>query len=308
MNLNQLTTLMLIVSLAFSACETIIDPDLSAAEKKLVVYAHIPAGKKIAEIFITHSNPDKNGVYIPVENATFELLKDDMLMDNIDVQTLGPKRGIYTQYTVDLKSEFQTGCRYTLKVSTEGDYPDAITEVIIPHASPNLKKFDYVNSTNTYETYMIRFEDDPSYINYYHILLDASNPTRDSLEDRVVQFMLETQADIIGFPANNNVNYPLRGGQLFDDSSFNGTTKELYINIPKSQFAPGTMEEAGWIYTLSMSYISESFYLFHKAISEQSNVPVPIFDNPPLPYSNIENGYGCFSAFNEKTDDVAKVN
>lgn len=304
----------LFAAVMFSSCgdsfSTVVDVDLPEPDKKMAVHLDLRSGSEDTSYFnvvrsLSELNDDQDGnldynlLDISIENTTTgEALQilDRNLFNFYDLMAVTNSNINYTP-----------GDEYTITL----DYPDlesAKAVAVVPQSPPAVTgiKVKRVKTGGFDEDEVLRLTftiQDPSEVeNYYRL--------RVKMIDQIIG--LSSSGDTVSIesaiPATYNYGYSedpsvfsTDNGILISDKSFNGTTKELIINLesyPTSfEFFGGiedTFVESG---TGGMYFeqISEERYNFDRSLQNARNSDGGPFSTPVSVFTNVENGFGIFS-------------
>jgi hypothetical protein len=234
--------------------------------------------------------------------------------------------------------QFAAGHTYRLTLDIEG-YPIATATAVMPEsprieqATINTYKTLHFNKAykiepfnpNTFEVSSIdcnpltlRLTDNSLQRDYYMAYLDMNNVYNYraviAISDRAV---IQDNPDIEASQMfmDNEADAFLFNKMLFSDMSFANTTGTINLLIDKSYLnqyddkypEPPCDEEYRVLATISLciAHLTENAYAHYRSIALQK-AGMGFFSEPVSIVSNIENGYGCFSAINTVQIKIAE--
>lgn len=293
---NIISLLILVLITVFYSCDdaftTIKEIELPEHEQKLSVFVDVKANK--AKIFISHSKSmDDNSAYTDFI-ANVSLFKEGVEILNFDYNTVDNKTQISTKYI----DKVEEGLEYKLLV--DSDKFGTASAVQLTPKKPNVRnivyKKDWVKNKydNEYDDRLeFKLGDEKGVDNYYFVQLlglDSIQYGRDSFKLRYVNMSInEDEGTSI-----RNVYDENWKGIIFSDKNFDGVERDMKLNISNYNYNPGSHEIKK--YKLVVNSITKDLYnyLLSKEYAEESEYNP--FAEPVNVHSNIENGYGLFSA------------
>lgn len=241
-----------------------------------------------------------------VENASVLLFENGVPIDTLDYQSDG-------WYVSDVYP--QVGFSYRLETFYPG-FSSVSSECKVP-PPPQIDSFFFiVGETLDQEglpitRFTLRLNDPDPNINYYELILYSGNPL-----DPIIQPMPTTtiiQLDDPTLIADANWNYA-PSTLFFSDALFNGMTGEVSFNMKWGGYP--TVDSPP--YYIELRNISSSYYQYLKSWSvhrfnqnSTQNTQDPLtllFQGDPVElYSNVNNGYGIFGAYNQILKDATYI-
>ena len=295
----------LLLLLALSACEQVIEPDLPEHTPRLVLQAFFtPDSTWVAfvgrSVGILEPMPERE---MAVADATVELLKEGRVIDRLE---FFQRDRVY----VWEKGTLQAGESYALRVAAPGfaaiEATDAIptsvpTEIVSYLTRPSVRPESWIKGDMSIK---LEIQDPPGETNYYQIRMFAF--FRDefrTLDDEVVDLVsirnegsFSTQDPSI--IADNTADEPFDGSfsgsaPFFKDTLFDGQTHA--IELSSNYNAP----ERTRLY-VHVLHLSETYYEYLKSAKLHESTQDNPFAEPMSVYSNVENGYGIFAGYSSQ--------
>ncbi len=164
------------------------------------------------------------------------------------------------------------GKKYEIKIKADG-YPDVFAFDTVP-LSVKFSFISFVDTINYYSYFQIRLKNDRN--RYFRTYLKISDTSNTYYQD--IQF-------------TQNIKYIWQAeSKLLNSNDFQ--TDSLVLGLKN---APFTIKKI-YIYFGSVSY---NYYKYYETISLQPLGDDQIFAQPIAVFSNIQNGYGIFAAYND---------
>lgn len=298
---------------------TIVEVDLPDAENKMAVHIDLFSGSNDTSYFnvskvLSENITDNKG---KIDKSTLTVnIKNETDGTNLDIGVREFFEGAEL-YTI-VNPTYQEGDIYTLSIS----HPDleslSATAKVLP--SPPIVNNITVEKIETFggfedeELTQLKFQiNDPQGGNYYRmrIYLEEASIAFTAEGDTV---SIETSAPYLynrGYSNDPSI-YGSDRGVLISDDSFEGTNKELIINIEKDfnttyQFFGGleaSRENTGKGFFI-FEHISEERYNFERSYDTFQNTDGNPFGTPTKVFNNIDNGYGIFSISTGQRYEIA---
>ena len=295
----------LLLLLALSACEQVIEPDLPEHTPRLVLQAFFTADSTWVafvgrSVGILESMPERE---MAVADATVELLAGDRVIDRLE---------FFQQERVYVweKGTLQAGESYALRVAAPGFATVEATDAV-PRPVPTAI-VSYLTHTSVRSESMIKgdmsieleIQDPPGETNYYQIRMFAfSRSEFRTLDDEVVDLVsiryegsFSTQDPSI--IADNTADEPFDGSftgaaPFFKDTLFDGQTHA--IELSSDYNAPERTR-----FYVHVLHLSETYYEYLKSARLHESTQDNPFAEPMSVYSNVENGYGIFAGYSSQ--------
>lgn len=281
-------SILLFISAAFLACETVVQFDISEPEPQLVLNSLFNSDSTLT-VYLYQSQGVAESGTLPKAVADAVITITDG--NGTTLATLTEQSpGVYTSSFVALAGE-----TYHIKAEKEGYKPVSASDKIpgsqvVLESLKVTKKYD-INEQAFYQITLI-IDDDPGTDFYeimvktrYSMLLDNVIYSGDAVEK------LHSDDNVISEHTNGG-NY-----LLFKDLQFNGRQKELvfysYFSFPDCVTncnVNATME-------LQINKVSPAYYNYKETLALQSSINDNPFAEPVSVYSNIRNGYGIFAGY-----------
>ncbi len=296
-----------IITFSFFSCQKELEIEYPDIEPKLVVNClFTPDSLFIVRVGKLLPLNDSTTTFI-VDNAVCEISEDDIFAENLKYT----KDGFYISETL----KPQVGKVYTLYV-IHPDLPnvtatDTVPEPVSVSETYFKHKILYDALDESYfHTINIRFQDNIHINNHYELKL----LTEDSIDDatQIISQSFEKSDDLTIMNTGLLDYHP--SSIPFSDKLFNGQNYFLstYYKLP---FESSDGEGNIWYnsHNLIVHFNSISYQYFQysrKMIMHIRNQESYIFEwvgNPVEMYSNIENGYGIFAAYNPYIDTLQHI-
>jgi hypothetical protein len=241
-----------------------------------------------------------------VENASVFLFENGVPIDTLDYQSDG-------WYVSDVFP--QVGFSYRLETHHPA-FSSVSSECSIPPPPQIDSLFFTVGETLDQEglpitRFTLRLNDPDPNINYYELILYGGNPLDPTIQP--TQLTRITQLDDPTLIADANWNYS-PSTLFFSDALFNGMTGEVSFNLMWGGY-PAAGDPP---YYIELRNISSSYYKYLKSWSvhrfnqnstQNTRDPLTLlFQGDPVElYSNVNNGYGIFGAYNQTLKDATYI-
>ena len=279
----------LLLLLALSACEQVIEPDLPEHTPRLVLQAFFTADSTWVafvgrSVGILEPMPERE---MAVADATVELLKEGRVIDELK---FFQRDRVY----VWEKGALQAGESYLLRVSAPGfaaiEATDAIptpvpTEIVSYLTRPSVRSDSRIKGDISIK---LEIQDPPGETNYYQIRMFAffrSERLEGSFSTQDPSIIADNAADE---PFTEFYTAP-----FFKDTLFDGQTHEIELssnyNVPEHTRL-----------FLQILDISETYYEYVKSAELHEFTQENPFAEPVSVYSNVENGYGIFAGYSSQ--------
>ncbi len=149
-------------------------------------------------------------------------------------------------------------------------------------------------------SFELSFSDPESIHNYYEIEVYALDSVFNYYPEPVEFVELQNRilpisSDDLSADKISEVSYSL----LLNDYLFDGKKHKLSIDF--NDYNAGRKKD----YYISLTSLSREGFLYRKTINEYGNSHNDPFSEPVMIYSNIENGFGIFSAFSQSMDTIS---
>lgn len=241
-----------------------------------------------------------------VENAGVFLFENGVPIDTLDYQSDG-------WYVSNVYP--QVGFSYRLETYHPA-FSSVSSECIVP-PPPQINSFLFtVGETLDQEgipitRFTLRLNDPDPNINYYELILYSENPLDPIIQP--TQLTRITQLDDPTLIADANWNYS-PSTLFFSDALFNGMTGEVSFNLMWGGYpSPGDPPYYIELRNISSSYYqylkSWSVHRFNQNSTQNTRDPLTLlFQGDPVElYSNVNNGYGIFGAYNQILKDATYI-
>ena len=286
--------------------ETVVDLKIPEHNPVLVVNSSVQTNSKI-KVFVSHSL-DAFGTNIPsnIDDATVLLYEDNRFVDSLftdfsDSNYLNYFNGrtidtvLIYYYKTDLEAIANKS--YRLEVSHPA-YPSVSGSTIVP-SGVDITLLPSVSD----EQIKFSFNDDPSVENFYELKVFIEGFKE--FEGEIISYRdrLEFASNDVSFPNEVPFNgFTFYGRKvLFDDALFNGSEKQISIEIV-SDYYEDIIGENDTIYFQLTELSSEAFSYYNTRNSQIEDGAAGIFGGEVIPvFSNIDSGLGVFISLNSQS-------
>lgn len=295
MKINSIKNLLLLSSILFASCETVVDVNIEL-EKPLLVVNSVFNKDSVWRVDVNLTrNVLSDRIGSPVTNATVSIV-DEQTNELLEVLTFSPINFGGT-YRGKLKPEILKN--YKVKVDVEG-FTSAESIERIPE-SVSLTKVevdeDALQSMEAPVPVKIYFTDPQAIINFYQLTVvekryQINYTTGDTIwYSNPVTMVFEDPALMDEEEYTNEL--------LLSDRLFNGKDHSISFKI-QPYFSDAQ------IISICFSSISESYYEYQTTSSLQRDVSGDPFAQPVQVFTNIQNGLGVFAAYNQDEWKIKK--
>ncbi len=280
MNMKKIISISLIITLIFASCQKNIDLNIPTNQSKIVVNGEFNTDQNLAvevskSVGLTQDF-DTNGLVI--DNAKVLFFEDNLL--------LGQATFVGGQYVYNKKPIANKIYSVQVDVNT---YSTIGAKVQMPN--PVGFTTQYIDSIGAdKDGYRIgglkmSIVDDGSQKNFYQLLI--------KYYDQPIQQWFNY--DII---SNDQIFINTKqkdGSYIFNDLTFNGTTKNISLNI-EYQYTTSTPK-----FEIIIKSIDSEYYTYLQQIQEFNQTGRGLVDNPVIIKSNVTNGLGMVGAVSGKS-------
>ena len=297
----------LLIMIAVSACEKIIDIDLPERELHIVINGMINRDSLISvQVSKSKGILDNSAIsYLP--GAVVKLYGNDEFIENLKYT----ENGIFIS-----KIQPYDEIRYTI----DAEYPDLVSVA----ASTQIPAHPFIVSIDTFTEisipdndygmgeidthYKIKIRDDDNSKNFYflalsHVIADEGFDDDPYVGEEYEFFTDYDSDDIIFQSGNEGFSFYNIDGRVFSDEYFNGTEYTIDISVEDyyDEYTGMNIYSKDYIYLFS---ISKEFYLYVISYNMNNMSIDNPFAQPVQVYSNVENGLGIFGGYNIVVDSV----
>lgn len=277
----------LIGTLLFASCETIVEIEIPGQETKLVFNGYAVPGDTLNIFRLSRSRGVLEPVYQfePVTDGEIVLYENDIAVDTLHYEV------IFSQGDYPARIIFHSGNTYSVKASG-GELPSVSAFTTIPIAiTPLITFYTRVShvDNNGNEIGELKFTiPDPAFEeNYYQLRLHAID------SGFQMPFIFFNSNDPVlnenassGFPGEPE----FVSQASFDDNLFNGEERSFTINMMSADLSP-TLD-----LVVELISLDRSAYLYDRSLQRQQSAEGNPFAEPAPVFNNIENGYGIFGS------------
>ena len=293
-----------IFAIAFAGCELIIEPDLPEHTPRLVIKAFFTPDREWAA-----SVSRSAGILDPspgperlVTAANVELLSDGRIIDRLPFL---PRERVYAS-----EKPLQAGRSYSLRVSAPGFETIHATDSAPPPVRTSVESYRVETSDSDHgepgviaiTDFLIKLQiqDPPGEENWYQIRVIAP--------DRWGRFDKHFSTRDASIVTDNRIEDPVLEGvepfvgtaPFFQDALFDGKFHEIELTLTHFEIE-ASQERKIW---LQIRNISEVYYKHLRSALLQKTTDDNPFAEPVRIHSNIENGYGIFAGYSERTFEL----
>lgn len=275
--------LLFALSLWFARCEQIIEIDLPDQDPVLVINSTFTPDSSFAASVTKSQGIQVSTPPAAVTNATILILEGGNVIDTL-------RHEVDDVYKAVLGTHPVAGRSYTLRASAPGFADVTGTDVVpAPTTAFDMAWRDSV-SYNQYDghsgEFSFKITDRPGEKNFY-ILNIYRLDTLIEFGDTMVYFgpaYVLVQDPILSYDINSN-------GVLFDDATFDGTTRTIKVQMQSDEHASASLLIFG------LSTVSESYFLYTKTLTAYTTTGFNPFSEPVLIHSNMTPGMGIFAGY-----------
>ena len=322
--------ILLIFYFILSACEKEIEINLPQTNSKLVVYTQLKSGiysnafngqniivSNSISPFSSLNNYILNEDSVPVINYANVNISETNLMDSTSINhyTFSYNDDCYCYVNQDFITKHNT--TYKLTIDAENFNSINSIETVPNKPDYSISDFELLSDiSENFESHLLKYDlcnlniiinDNPNEKNYYQLNFkvgrEFTNPLNFSLTEgqnlneekclfksEDVVFLNETNQNMSSL--NNNT---FEGNEaFFNDDSFNGQQKSIYIQVDKPQ-SQAEWQGAWTYFYIEIISLNESLYQFITSNEYMNNENNSQFNSEPsFNNSNINNGHGVF--------------
>ena len=279
-----------------------VSPDnLPIGTAKLVVHSYISPQDTVLTVVVETpravigQRPVSYQYRQPLPNATVDLSEGTRTVRLV----YSAKDGLYRAPIGSLP--IVAGRTYTLTVSSPYNYPAITAQCTVPApVTPTDIRLDSTINNQfgqNQRKYISRllWKDPAGQANYYRVTGQALRTQRQPVyNSKPPRDTVITNVETIYF----------QNSSLFSDKSADG---ESFIS-PKAEYSNYNNGPSNGLLQLrvvmTLNALDENYYRYHEAIDRQNTARDNPFAEPVLIPSNIQNGLGCFGAFNQSSLSV----
>ena len=282
-----------------TACETVVDIDIPIDPPSLVINSTLIDDEYI-KVHISQSQHilDEER-YKTVTGATVEIYENGDLLTTLPDSLEG--------HYISATHKPTRGNTYEVRVTKAG-FETASARVLLPLDTVDIIsiKMDTIqeNSNGYIQDYLafnVEIKDNKDYNNYYSISIYKRLFSYSYDFSVTPPLVIDSAYMFIKLPDLRSNDPSLEEHQsngssiLFNDELFNGKTFQMEV-LAYIWFDP--YYEGDVTYFVSVKNTSESYYLYTLSTKLQTFAGENPFAQPVMVYSNIENGFGIFGAYN----------
>jgi len=281
---NQLILFCALV-LCIASCSTDYVPVTEQSSNETVIIAELEVGKDVSMMVSSTYGPDEAAVF-PND------IDGEVRISNVTTNQIDKELRYFETSWFDQSFKFNSGHELILETdfSTIGLGKTSSTITVPTKGSITAKSARSSTTGNDgYFTIDLEFQEIPEG-DYYHFkpyIIDNNND---------VSFL-----DVINVVENSESAYVLShmDGMLIDYQLLQGD-KHLVINTKSKSLANPSSSTIH----LMLKTVPETYYKFHKSLTEQKETQQGPFDAPVTTYTNIEGGQGIFVAYHTSLESV----
>ncbi len=293
-----------IIVLSFQQCTQPITNPLNEPEKKLVISSFFTADEPMT-VWVGYPHDILIDTLLYEANAMVKLYEDGQFIENLNHTLEGHYQSNYY---------LKTGKTYRIEVETDelsASAEDEIPEQVL--ADSAFYEFVELPDWNSFQRYQFVFQDIPNVDNYYEFLLLTTNYNEfDDLWGVGFVSSVRKNDPIL----ENEISSPflfsdkLIGGQRYEINldTENGSSSDTSHNDLNLGFIVGDYKNYLVFRTISKTYFDfqkswKQHYDNQNTVAFYNNTPdvgMASFSEVQPLYTNIENGYGIFVAYQEQ--------
>ncbi len=285
--------------LTIFGCETVIDIDVANNDRVLVMNSIInPDSLFRVDVSETTGILNPETSIRGRDDAKISVFEGD---DFIQELTYDPEKFYYL--TEDFKPKQNTNYRIEIEVD---DHETVVTTTTLPALPPGIKSF---NVDSSFEDGFKGFDfdltfDDPAEENYYEVKVygyfynrefDPDTNTYEIVDSTLVDFYLSTDDQVVEEYFDYN-------RIIFNDKLFNG--KEYTISLRPSFSVSDNLGDNFGQLLVDFRQLNEDYFEYERTTALQRWVDDDPFAEPVPVYNNIENGYGIFGGYSQKSVSI----
>jgi hypothetical protein len=277
--------IVLLCAVVLSSCERELNFKFKSYNPKLVVNALLN-NREVLTVSVSSSVPFSiPGNPQVVENAIVTLFIDGVKQPRL---TYNGFNKVYSAPVIP-----QPGREYRILVEAPG-FISVTSEAMLPgsgnFAPASFKDSVYVDSSGfPLGQITVRIDDDAAQENYYRLKL--------FYYERTFGEFMELPVDAED-PLVNQFASRLDGGVVFSDATFNGQKRVIYFKTPFG-YGQGTPK-----FLVLKEHLSKDYYLYVTSLNRYQNAGSNLFQEPVFVYSNVREGLGIFSGYQEQRDTL----
>ncbi len=291
------------------ACTKEVEIDLPKQPKKMVVYSSLsplvfPLPKEL-NLKLTYSKEISDSTNNMIKDALVLYYINNQLIDTVEfVDSLGvyPLVKNMSDYPI-------TGDKCAIKIIKNG-FESIYAETVIPTKvtikdSILIDQIAYIDELGfAHSKASLTFTDPADEVNYYEIAVTQTYASNSDNPDHY--FELKTNDEIITsqsyYPSAFSLELKYPKYLLFTDESFNGEEHTVDFFYEPPQASEEYLYILGHYLSFHLRNVSEDYYKYKTSLiqSKNNNTEDVLYGmgEPINVYSNIENGYGIFGAYN----------
>jgi len=289
---NKISILLIVFISSFYSCEnsfsTIKEIDLPEHTEKLSVFTSLKNNS--ATVFISHSKSmDDNSAYLSFK-ADVSILENNKEIIQFEYDTKDN-----SEITYALSDSIKEGAEYKIIVNSD-KFGTAEATQIAPNKA-NIKSIEIKKDAiidkydNGYNNILkINLNDEKGIDNFYFIKLLGLDSIRDNQEPKYNRIYFHPNENTTA----TNVYFNGYEGVIFSDKNYDGRTRSMEFVVQKSNYSypPSDITK----YKLRIYSITKDLYNYLISRYYNDDAEYNPFAEPVIIHSNIENGYGLFSA------------
>ncbi len=296
---------LLVLLFSASTCEEDLVFDQPEPASKLVVISNFTSERAL-RVQVSRSRPvldNSPGEYI--SEARVWLLKGEELLEELELVI--PQNTKSGPFFTTRNSTLEVGVDYTIKVEAPGFETIMAKSKIPPITALSEFVMDDIQVEETPDhklrysfSVSLRFEDDPSQKNFYHLILYQR--INDYIEMNGDTVVVDSRLYPVYFGKSinsNQVTAHLSGGLLLEDDPFKGDYSFRFSAVidPEIQLISKLFAD--------LRTVSDDYYFYYRSLSRIKDADGGgFFGDPVILYNNILNGHGNFAGFSQSQDSI----
>ncbi len=296
----------IIIAISLMGCEVVVDVDIPIKPASITVNSVINPDSTVTAFLSASQHVLSDEQFMPLEGATVDLFEDGEY-----VETLAPvkNRADFTFYKG--QSFPKPGYSYRLEVS-KNNFKTVRAETVLPHCNGAITEISYREAVGEYSHGEYIFTvtlDDPPGPNYYQVglyapffILEYDQEAEEMVITDTVYSQQYLQSDD---PIFSDAGY--FGQELtFSDALFEGKSAKVSCRTYLPYYYDFPVSEMEVIVTLRE--VSEPLFNYQITADLQNSLEGDPFAEPVPVSNNVENGYGVFGGYSQKSYTVVVKN
>lgn len=291
---------LIVIAIFFMGCEVVVDVDMPIKPASITVNSVINPDSLVEVYLFTSQHVLSEGQFPPLEGATVNLFEDE---EHVETLTEVKNRADFTFYKGQTTPK--PGHAYRLEVS-KNQFNTVQAETVLPYCTATLSELAYRESkrdefSHGEYTFTVTINDQPG-SNYYQVglyvpyfIFQHNQETGENVITDTIYSQHYLQSED---PIFSDVGY-FEQGLTFSDALFEGKSVKISFNTFLPYYYDIQVTEIEVIVTLKE--ISEPLFNYQTTAALQNNLEGDPFAEPVPVFNNVENGYGVFGGYSQKS-------